>query len=40
MMDSQLASQWCHHIQVKIGFEPENYPNTLKSLAFAESQET
>lgn len=39
-MDSQLASQWMRHIQVRIGFEPENYPNTLKSLAFMESQET
>lgn len=39
MMNSELASQFVHHLQVKIQFEPENAPNTLKAIAFKESQE-
>jgi hypothetical protein len=38
MMNSYLASQFIHHLQVKIQFEPENAPNTLKALAFKETQ--
>lgn len=37
-MNSSLASQFVHHLQVKIQFEPENAPNTIKSLAFKENQ--
>lgn len=39
MMNSDAASQYIHHIQVKILFEPENYPNTIKALAFKENQD-
>ena len=39
MMNSNLASQNIHHLQVKIEFEPENAPNTLKALAFKEDQD-
>jgi hypothetical protein len=39
MMNSSLASQFVHHLQVKIQFEPENAPNTIKSLAFKENQD-
>jgi hypothetical protein len=39
MQNSQLASQFMHHLQVKIQFEPENAPNTIKALAFKENQE-
>ena len=38
MMNSQLASQFIHHLQVKIEFEPENAPNTIKAIAFKEDQ--
>jgi hypothetical protein len=38
MMNSN-ASQNMHHLQVKIQFEPENAPNTIKSISFKESQE-
>jgi hypothetical protein len=38
MMNSQLASQFVHHLQVKIQFEPENAPNTIKAIAFKEDQ--
>jgi hypothetical protein len=40
MMNSTLASQLMHHLQVRILFNPENAPNTIKALAFMESQET
>jgi hypothetical protein len=40
MMNSQLASQFIHHLQCKIQFEPENAPNTIKSLSFCEDQST
>ena len=40
MMNSYLASQFLHHLQVRIEWEPENAPNTLKSLALMESQST
>ena len=38
MMNSQLASQFIHHLQVKIQFEPESAPNTIKAIAFKEDQ--
>jgi len=40
MMNSALASQLMHHLQVKVQWEPENAPNTLKAISFMESQET
>ena len=40
MMNSQLASQFIHHLQVKIEFEPESAPNTIKAIAFMENQDT
>jgi hypothetical protein len=39
MMNSQLASQFVHHLQVKIQFESENAPNTIKAIAFKEQQD-
>ena len=39
MMNSALASQYIHHMQVRIRFSPENAPNTIKALAFGESQD-
>jgi hypothetical protein len=38
MMNSFLASQFIHHLQVKIQFEPECAPNTIKAIAFKEEQ--
>lgn len=38
MLNSTLASQFIHHLQVRIEFEPENASNTLKALAFKEEQ--
>jgi hypothetical protein len=38
MMNSE-ASQFIHHLQVKIQFEPENAPNTIKALSFKENQD-
>ena len=38
MMNSVNASQFVHHLQVKIQFEPENAPNTIKAIAFKEDQ--
>ena len=38
MMNSKLASQFIHHLQVKIQFEAENAPNTIKAIAFKEDQ--
>ena len=35
-MNSDLASQFVHHLQVKIDFEAENVPSTLTSLALKE----
>lgn len=32
-MNSGLASQWMHHIQIRITFAPENARNTIKTLA-------
>ena len=40
MMNSSLASQFIHHLQVKISFSPELAPNTIKALAFSEDQST
>lgn len=39
MMNSYLASQFIHHIQVKIEWEPENAANTIKAIAFKEAQD-
>jgi hypothetical protein len=39
MMNSALASQFMHHLQVKIQFEPENAPNTIKAISFKEEQD-
>ena len=39
MMNSSLASQFVHHLQVKIQFEPENAPNTIKAISFKENQD-
>jgi len=38
MMQSSAISQWCHHLQVRVQFEPENAPNTIKALSFLEGQ--
>ena len=40
MMNSALASQFIHHLQVRIQFEPENAPSTIKAIAFMEDQST
>jgi hypothetical protein len=40
MMNSAQASQFVHHLQVKISFEPESAPNTIKAIAFGEDQST
>ena len=40
MMNSALCSQFMHHLQVKIQFEPENAPNTIKAISFCEDQAT
>ena len=37
--NSELASQYVHHLQVKIQFEPESAPNTIKAIAFKEHQD-
>jgi hypothetical protein len=37
-MNSNIASQYVHHLQVKIDFSPESAPNTIKCLAFKENQ--
>lgn len=39
MMNSANASQFVHHLQVKIEFEPENAPNTIKAISFKEYQD-
>jgi hypothetical protein len=38
MMNSTLASQYVHHLQIKIQFEPENAPNTIKAISLGEDQ--
>lgn len=38
MMNSDLASQYVHHLQVKIQFEPECAPNTIKAISFKSEQ--
>lgn len=40
MMNSALASQFIHHLQLKIQFEPENAPNTIKALSFGVNTDT
>jgi hypothetical protein len=40
MMNSALASQYMHHLQVKIQFEGELAPNTIKAISFMEMQDT
>jgi hypothetical protein len=39
MVNSFDMSQYIHHLQVRIQFEPENAPNTIKAIAFKESQD-
>ena len=39
MVNSFQMSQMIHHLQVKIQFERENAPNTLKALAFKSNQD-
>lgn len=38
MANSEQMSQFIHHMQIKIQFEPENAPNTIKALSFMEQQ--
>jgi hypothetical protein len=38
MANSAQMSQFIHHLQVKIQFEPENAPNTIKAIAFKQNQ--
>lgn len=38
-MNLSQASQFIHHLQVKVLFQPENAPNTIKAIAFKEDQE-
>lgn len=38
MMNSTLASQLMHHLQIRVLFNPENAPNTLKALFLGEDQ--
>ena len=37
MMNSYLASQFIHSLQLKISWEPENAPSTIKAIAFGEN---
>ena len=37
-MNAQNASQLMHHLQVKIQFNPESAPNTIKGIAFKQNQ--
>jgi hypothetical protein len=37
-MNSQNASQFVHHLQVKVEFNPESAPNTLKAISFKQNQ--
>src|ERR1035437_8776084 len=39
MANSQMMSQFVHHLQVKIQFEPENAPNTIKAISFKQEQD-
>ena len=39
MMNSARVSQFMHHLQVRVQFEPENAPNTIKAIAFKERQD-
>lgn len=39
MVNSNLVSQWMHHLQLRITFPPENAPNTIKSLSLKNDQE-
>ena len=38
MVNSTQMSQYIHHMQCRVRFEPENAPNTIKALAFGEDQ--
>jgi hypothetical protein len=40
MANSYLMSQFIHTLQLKISFEPENAPNTIKAVSFGENQQT
>jgi hypothetical protein len=39
MMNSYLASQFIHHLQVRIEFQQELAPNTIKAISFKELQD-
>lgn len=39
MAPGGLASQFMHHLQVQITFQPENAPNSIKQLAIKEDQQ-
>jgi len=39
MANSEIVSQFCHHLQCRVVFEPENAPNTVKALSFKENQD-
>jgi hypothetical protein len=39
MLNSSLASQYVHHLQVKIMFNEENAANTIKAISFKEDQD-
>ena len=39
MMNSDTASQFIHTLQLKIQFESENAPNTIKAVSFKENQQ-
>jgi hypothetical protein len=36
MWNSASASQFLHHCQLKVGWAPENAPNTIKAISFCE----
>ena len=40
MFNSAMASQWIHHLQVKISFENDTKPNTIRAISFMEDQQT
>jgi hypothetical protein len=39
-MNSFQASQYCHHIQLRVQFQPENAPNLIKAISFMGHQDT
>jgi hypothetical protein len=40
MQNSALASQFCHHLQLRIAWSAENAPNTIKAVSFMEDAST